>query len=116
MNSLDGWVPVRFTTLEGWSGRRDSNPRHRPWQGRTLPAELLPRRSPLSFRNNSSVKRCSNVTENTCFINLRRGSFPVLEYRAFGLREQQSFGLGNCFGTSGIRPHYGFEYPVEMMW
>src|SRR5215471_10431659 len=25
-----------------WSGRRDSNPRHRPWQGRTLPAELLP--------------------------------------------------------------------------
>src|SRR5262249_48876253 len=26
-----------------WSGRRDSNPRHRPWQGRTLPAELLPR-------------------------------------------------------------------------
>src|SRR6266566_5133053 len=20
-----------------WSGRRDSNPRHRPWQGRTLP-------------------------------------------------------------------------------
>ncbi len=25
-----------------WSGRRGSNPRHRPWQGRTLPAELLP--------------------------------------------------------------------------
>jgi hypothetical protein len=25
-----------------WSGRRDSNPRHRPWQGRTLPTELLP--------------------------------------------------------------------------
>src|SRR5208283_5516123 len=26
-----------------WSGRRDSNPRHQPWQGCTLPAELLPR-------------------------------------------------------------------------
>ena len=26
-----------------WSGRPDSNRRHRPWQGRTLPAELLPR-------------------------------------------------------------------------
>src|SRR2546426_5704423 len=25
-----------------WSGRPDSNPRHRPWQGRTLPTELLP--------------------------------------------------------------------------
>src|ERR1041384_4730477 len=29
-----GWI---------WSGRPDSNRRHRPWQGRTLPAELLPR-------------------------------------------------------------------------
>ena len=24
------------------SGRRDSNPRPRPWQGRALPTELLP--------------------------------------------------------------------------
>ena len=30
-------------TLQEWSGRRDSNPRHQPWQGCTLPAELLPR-------------------------------------------------------------------------
>jgi hypothetical protein len=27
-----------------WSGRRDLNPRPRPWQGRALPTELLPRR------------------------------------------------------------------------
>ena len=27
---------------EGWSGRPDSNRRHQPWQGCTLPAELLP--------------------------------------------------------------------------
>ena len=26
-----------------WSGRRDSNARHLPWQGSALPAELLPR-------------------------------------------------------------------------
>lgn len=26
-----------------WSGKWDSNPRHRPWEGRALPAELLPR-------------------------------------------------------------------------
>ena len=25
-----------------WSGRRDSNARHLPWQGSALPAELLP--------------------------------------------------------------------------
>ena len=25
-----------------WSGKRDSNSRPRPWQGRALPAELFP--------------------------------------------------------------------------
>src|SRR5580658_6804377 len=34
---------------DDWSGRRDSNPRHRPWQGRTLPAELLPLEAKPSF-------------------------------------------------------------------
>ena len=29
-----------------WSGKRDSNPRPRPWQGRALPAELFPRMRP----------------------------------------------------------------------
>src|SRR5438094_144992 len=33
---------MAFRRANLWSGRRDSNPRHRPWQGRTLPAELLP--------------------------------------------------------------------------
>src|SRR5204862_91196 len=28
-----------------WSGKRDSNSRPRPWQGRALPTELFPRRS-----------------------------------------------------------------------
>jgi hypothetical protein len=26
-----------------WSGKRDSNSRPRPWQGRALPTELFPR-------------------------------------------------------------------------
>src|ERR1700735_297876 len=43
----------RRSTLDflmlNWSGRRDSNPRHRPWQGRTLPAELLPLDAKPSF-------------------------------------------------------------------
>jgi hypothetical protein len=28
---------VRITAMAIWSGRRDSNPRPRPWQGRALP-------------------------------------------------------------------------------
>ena len=32
-------IPPSEHTL---SGRRDSNPRPRPWQGRALPTELLP--------------------------------------------------------------------------
>src|ERR1700733_8596035 len=39
-------MPPHLRSLQkffGWSGRRDSNPRHQPWQGCTLPAELLPR-------------------------------------------------------------------------
>ena len=28
-----------------WSGRRDSNPRHPPWQGGALPTELRPQQS-----------------------------------------------------------------------
>ena len=44
---LTTWLPRRgfrpsLVPTGSWSGRRDSNPRHRPWQGRTLPAELLP--------------------------------------------------------------------------
>ena len=36
--------PIRFCrgTVEGWSGRRDSNPRPSPWQGDALPTEPLP--------------------------------------------------------------------------
>ena len=35
---------VRIVQIQtSWSGRRDSNPRHPPWQGGALPAELLPR-------------------------------------------------------------------------
>src|ERR1035441_9219762 len=37
------------THTDFWSGRPDSNRRHRPWQGRTLPAELLPLSVKLYF-------------------------------------------------------------------
>ena len=34
--------PLNFSN-KIWSGKRDSNSRPRPWQGRALPAELFPR-------------------------------------------------------------------------
>ena len=36
---------ARGAEAEGWSGKRDSNPRLRPWQGRTLPLSYS--RSPV---------------------------------------------------------------------
>ena len=36
-----------------WSGKRDSNSRPRPWQGRALPTELFP----LRFTNRYSISR-----------------------------------------------------------
>ena len=41
------WATVAACRSEGWSGKRDSNPRLRPWQGRTLPLSYSrPRRDP----------------------------------------------------------------------
>src|SRR4030095_10801725 len=49
--------PPRTDVVPGpgaeWSGRRGSNPRHRAWEARTLPAELRPPES----RNRSNDKR-----------------------------------------------------------
>ena len=46
-----GFADLRLTTWlwhhKKWSGRRDSDPRHPPWQGGTLPTELLPRKCAL---------------------------------------------------------------------
>src|SRR5690349_14410715 len=43
------WIKAKGLSFEspvkgGWSGRRDSNSRHLPWQGSALPTELRPRR------------------------------------------------------------------------
>ena len=38
------------TGRDQWSGRRGSNPRHPPWEGGTLPTELLPRAPDSSIR------------------------------------------------------------------
>src|SRR6056297_2890958 len=35
-------LPLGYAAINKWSGRRDLNPRLQPWQGCTLPTELLP--------------------------------------------------------------------------
>ena len=46
------WRPFKF-----WSGRRDSNPRHQPWQGCTLP---------LSYTRMKRMKRLMPYFETKC--------------------------------------------------
>ena len=46
-----------------WSGKRDSNSRPRPWQGRALPTELLPLiPSPCSKGTANLMKGSKNAT------------------------------------------------------
>ena len=40
-------LPLGYGTVKKWSGRRDSDPRHPPWQGGTIPTELLPHKCAL---------------------------------------------------------------------
>ncbi len=43
-NLVEGYIKMKKAAFTAFSqsGRRDSNPRPRPWQGRALPTELLP--------------------------------------------------------------------------
>ena len=45
-------LPLGYGTVKKWSGRRDSDPRHPPWQGGTLPTELLPHKMCLGAESN----------------------------------------------------------------
>ena len=62
-----------------WSGRRDSNSRHPPWQGGTLPAELLP----LALLFSSLVLPFSL---ESYFLNFENSKTPALSYSPTTLR------------------------------
>src|SRR5688572_794862 len=76
---FDSWLAIRSSpkVSEGWSGKRDSNPRLRPWQGRTLP---------LSYsrpRQNSSVPQRSKL-EQAAFGRAAPSPFAGIEVKRFG--------------------------------
>ena len=51
-----------------WSERRGSNPRHRPWQGRTLPTELISHIFKFCLGNNNIItKKGEKVNKNIVF-------------------------------------------------
>ena len=56
-------VPVSTNPPNSWSGRRDSNPRHLPWQGSALPTELHPHCSSClsHYRCDLSALRASSL-------------------------------------------------------
>jgi hypothetical protein len=71
--SREEWLASRSSLAqqqsEGWSGKRDSNPRLRPWQGRTLPLsysrsnpQSTTRLGHLSTRSRTPEARRSRTT------------------------------------------------------
>ncbi len=58
-----------------WSGKRDSNPRHPPWQGGALPAELFPR---LEFRERMITPAARVSNRNECQQQSSRYNAAVL--------------------------------------
>ncbi len=45
-----------------WSGKRDSNPRHQPWQGCALPTELFPQSTSEVIRGKVEVRAAAHKT------------------------------------------------------
>ena len=75
--SLTTWVPRpakegRHVCLKKiWSGKRDSNPRLRPWQGRTLPLSYS--RSNATNVNFASYIQIIETLETRCQAEAARG-------------------------------------------
>src|SRR5689334_17806277 len=60
------WATFAHDQGEGWSGKRDSNPRLRPWQGRTLPLSYS-----RSLRTSNSI-RCPTGGSSVTRLNTPR--------------------------------------------
>ena len=63
-----------------WSGRRDSNSRHQPWEGCTLPTELLPQ----SYKSNLITRFFCRKPHLSIFLIDNRENFLVLKKHVSG--------------------------------
>ena len=93
----------------GKSGKRDSNSRPRPWQGRALPTELLPhcfsqngckdRKFPVATQ--LFKEKLTSSPHTTCFINAPTKSSPLapsVQNRSLRLRDASNRQCGRCKG------------------
>ncbi len=62
----------RASKRDPWSGKRDSNSRPRPWQGRALPTELFPQ-----YVKNSLLSATSKKFRNSNLPSLFLGTPPL---------------------------------------
>ena len=91
-------LPLGYAAVEEWSGRRDSNPRPRPWQGRILPLNY--------FRLNTGVAGFEPTMTESKSVALPLGYTPkVLMGRMRGI-EPPNAGITircvNHFATTAI--------------
>ncbi len=63
------------TDLEKWSGRRDSNPRPRPWQGRALPLSYARSKLGATCRPLRRGRDYSYLETHCKALRARRGDF-----------------------------------------
>ena len=69
------WTTFARHQSEGWSGKRDSNPRLRPWQGRTLPLSYS-----RSWRKSSVPQRdLTNQDVHAASRSCTRSAFPGIQ-------------------------------------
>jgi hypothetical protein len=61
---------------EGWSGKRDSNPRLRPWQGRTLPLSYSRPRRKLSVTHGFEARQPRRTLTHTVRNDTRTSARP----------------------------------------
>jgi hypothetical protein len=87
---------------EGWSGKRDSNPRLRPWQGRTLPLSYSRSPSAWSFVSTSGGDRRRALRPAPSTSTPRR-SIAVHERRAPRWRAPSSCGRARARCRSSAR-------------
>ncbi len=60
-------LPLGYAAIKKWSGKRELNPRLRPWQGRTLP---------LSYSRSTVAEK---VTASGCFVNKKSKRCPIID-------------------------------------
>ncbi len=69
-------VPKQASRPRGWSGQRDSNPRHQAWEACTLPAELCPLIIENLLKSKAKVKPF--FRDAARFHSRRRNKAPIV--------------------------------------